>query len=165
MKQTKPKYFVVKQSKIHNKGVFAKIDIPKGTKVIEYIGEKITKKEADKRSKAAFEKSKKNKSKGSVYIFELNKTYDIDGDVPYNTAKWINHSCDPNCYIRVSKDHIWIIALRKIKKGEELFYNYDFDLEDYEDYPCRCGSKKCVGYMVSEDEWPELKRLIAKKNK
>ncbi len=129
MKATTSKYIIVKKSKIHSKGVFAKMDIPKGTKILEYVGEKITKAESDRRQTATLEESKKNVSKGSVYIFELDKKYDIDGDVPYNTAKWINHSCDPNCKIVKKDGHIWIVAKRDIKKGEEISYNYDFDLE------------------------------------
>ena len=70
---------------------------------------------------------------------------DIDGNVKYNTARFINHSCDPNCETDVIRGHIWVIALRDIKKGEELAYNYNYEYEDYEDHKCRCGSNRCVG--------------------
>lgn len=165
MKPTTSEYIDVKNSKIHNKGVFAAKDIPKGAKIIEYVGEKITKKESEKRCDLALEKAKKNPKLGSVYIFELNKRYDIDGDVPYNTAKYINHSCEPNCEAEIEDNHIWIKALRKIPKGEELGYNYGYSVDDYENHPCRCGSKRCVGYIVEEDEWPKLKKELEKKKK
>lgn len=165
MRKTTSKYIVVKSSGIHNKGIFAKTDIPKGTKIIEYVGEKITKKESEKRGDMVIEESKNDKTKGSVYIFELNKKYDIDGYPLYNTARWINHSCDPNCETENINGHIWIIAIKDIKKGEELSYDYGYCLECYEDHPCKCGSKSCVGYIVSEEHRIKLKRLLAKKKR
>lgn len=151
-------YIIVKSSGIHNKGVFAKKNIKKGTKIIEYVGEIITKKESDSRAQTQLEKNKKNKTHGAVYIFELNKRYDIDGNVPWNKAKYINHSCDPNAETEDINGHIWIIAIKDIKKGEEITYNYGYDLEDYKDHPCKCKSKNCVGYIVAEKHWKKLKK-------
>ena len=94
---------------------------------------------------------------GLVYIFELNKRYDIDGNVSYNTAKYINHSCAPNCEPEIIRGHIWIIALRNIMKGEELTYNYGYGFEDYQDHECRCGSDNCIGYILGEEYWPKLR--------
>ena len=157
-------YIVQRKSSVHGFGIFAKTLIPKGTKVIEYVGEKITKVEAERRGPALINYAKNHHELGAVYLFELNKRYDIDGHVPYNTAKYINHSCDPNCEIDIIRGHIWIIALKDMVKGEELFYNYGYDdIEEYEEHPCRCGSKRCVGYIVSEENWPKLKKAIAKK--
>ncbi len=156
-------YVTIKNSGIHNKGAFAACDIPKGTKVIEYLGEKISKAEAEKRAERTLENSKKSKENGAVYIFELSKKFDIDGNVPWNPARYINHSCSPNCEAENEDEkHIWIMALRDIKKGEELTYNYGYDLDCYEDHPCKCGSENCVGYIVGEDDWPKLKKLLAK---
>jgi len=151
------KYAEVKGSKIHNKGMYAKVDIKKGTEIIEYVGEKITKKESDIRGEKVLSSSKTHKEKGSVYIFELNKRYDIDGNVKWNPARYINHSCDPNCEAINIDGHIWIQAIKKIKKGEELTYNYGYNLDDYEDHPCKCGSKNCVGYILDKDLWKKLK--------
>tara|TARA_Y100000588_G_C14125472_1_gene869201 strand:+ start:607 stop:1143 length:537 start_codon:yes stop_codon:yes gene_type:complete len=162
---TQSKYIQVEESAIHGTGIFARIDIPKGKKVIEYIGEKITKKESNKRSAELIEKNQGSLTHGAVYIFELNKKYDIDGNVAENTARFINHSCNANCEPEILKKRIWLISTRKIKKGEELSYNYGFDLECYEEHECRCGSKKCVGYITAEENWPKLKKLIAKKKK
>ena len=83
-----------KKSKIHGSGLFAKEKIAKNKKIIEYIGEKITKAEGDRRSERRIKKYLKSKKMGSVYIFELNKRYDIDGSFAYNHAKNINHSCN-----------------------------------------------------------------------
>lgn len=159
-------YLSLKESKLHNKGLFAKVDIKKGTKVIEYIGNKVTKAEADKIADRDLAENKNNSSNGAVYLFILNKKYDIDGNVPWNFAKWINHSCDPNCIIEVIKGHIWIIADKDIKKDEEITYNYgySFDESDIEQHPCKCGSKKCIGYILDEDDWPKFKKSLSKNN-
>ncbi len=163
MKPTTSEWIVVKTSKVHNKGVFAAKDIPKGTKIIEYVGEKITKKESEIRADKVIEDSKKDKTKGAVYLFEINKRYDIDGNVPYNTARYINHCCDPNCEVELEEGHIFIYSLRGIKKGEELNYDYGYDIDNYEDHPCCCGAKNCIGYIVSQDKWPKVQKKIAKK--
>ena len=159
------KYIEVRESEIHGTGVFASTKVPKGKKVIEYIGEKITKKESARRSIALIEKNRGSETDGAVYIFEVNKRHDIDGNIPENTARFINHSCDPNCEPDVIKNRVWLISTRKIKKGEELSYNYGFDLEDYEEHKCRCGAKECIGYITAEDNWPKLKKRLAKKKK
>ena len=167
MKRTTSPYIVVRKSRIHGTGVFASTDIPAGTRVIEYVGEKITKAESDRRYDIAWERSQYgNNGKGVVYIFTLNKRYDIDGEVWWNTARYINHSCDPNCETDIIGGHIWIIAMRDIKKGEEISYNYGYDFNSYEDHPCHCGSPRCVGYILAEEYWPKLRRKQeAQKNK
>lgn len=163
-KKVNTEFIEIKKSKIHGTGVFASKDIPKGTKVIEYVGEIISKEESDKRADAHFDRHKKDKeNNGAVYIFELNDTHDIDGDVPWNPAKYINHSCDPNCETEITNDEIWIVSIKDIKKGEEISYNYCYDIDDFEEHPCRCGSEKCPGYIVDEEYWPKLRELIEKK--
>jgi SET domain-containing protein len=159
---TESKWMEVKKSPIHALGVFAARDIPKGTKIIEYVGEKVTKKESDKRSDRDLDANSENEEMGAVYIFELDDKYDIDGNVTWNTARLINHSCNPNCETEDNDSYIWIEASRDINKGEELSYNYGYDLESYEDHPCKCGSENCVGFIVDEDHWPKLKKLLTK---
>ena len=156
------KYVLKKRSRIHGIGLYAKALIPKGTRIIEYIGEKITKAEADRRGPKLVEYAKKHKQTGAVYIFVLNKKYDIDGHVEYNTAKYINHSCDPNCEVEIIRGHIWVIALRDIKKGEEIFYNYGYDMDTYHDHPCLCKSTRCPGYIIAEEHWPKLKKTLTR---
>lgn len=157
------KNVIVRKSKIHNKGVFARRDISKGEEVIEYRGEKISKREGDRRSQKTLEESKNNEKKGAVYIFELNKKYDIDGNMKGNDAKYINHSCDPNCETVIEDGkRIVIQAIRDIKKGEEITYNYGYGIENFREHPCRCGSENCMGYIVDEKYWPRLRKILEK---
>jgi len=147
-----------KKSHVHGSGLFAIQNIKKGSKIIEYIGDKVTKKEGDKRADKQIKQYKKNKNNGMVYIFELNKLYDIDGSVVHNHAKLINHSCNPNCEVEIINNEIWISAIKNIKKNTELSYNYGYSYDtDYVDHVCKCGSSKCVGYILDEDHWSKLK--------
>ena len=147
-----------KKSHVHGSGLFAVQNIKKGSKIIEYIGDKVTKKEGDKRADKQIKQYKKNKNNGMVYIFELNKLYDIDGSVSHNHAKLINHSCNPNCEVEIINNEIWISAIKNIKKNNELSYNYGYSYDtDYVDHICKCGSSNCVGYILDEDHWPKLK--------
>ncbi|MEM7699745.1 MAG: SET domain-containing protein-lysine N-methyltransferase [Verrucomicrobiota bacterium] len=150
----------VRQSSIHGRGVFAKQQIPQGTYIIEYIGEQIDKDESNRRGWAQMDVARET-GDAAVYIFSLNDEFDLDGNVPENAARLINHSCDPNCEAFIEEDRIWIAALHDIEEGEELYFNYGFDLENYLDHPCICGSKRCVGYIAGEDYWPQLKRKLA----
>lgn len=154
-------YINVKNSSIHNRGVFAKRNIRKGTRIIEYLGRKMTHEQSEKLYEKMLEKHKENPEKyASVYTFTLDDKYDLDGNVWYNLAKYFNHSCDGNCESMSEDDGtIAIYAKKNIKKGEELTYNYGYDVENYEDHPCRCNTKNCVGYIVSEDQWPILEEM------
>ena len=127
-------------SAIHGLGGFAKTDIAKDARIIEYLGERIDKQESARRCEA-----------NNVYIFSLNEQQDLDGDVGWNPARFLNHSCSPDCEAQLDQDRIWIIAGRDIRAGEELTFNYGFDLENYRDFPCCCGSPECVGFIVAEE--------------
>ena len=158
------KLWFKKKSSLHGSGLFATCDIKKNKQVIEYIGDKVTKKEGDKRADKQIKKAQKNKSNGMVYVFELNKKYDIDGGVIKNYARFINHSCDPNCEVEITDNKIWISSIKRIKKGKELTYNYGYPFDsDFEEHICKCGTKKCVGYILSDDDWPKLKKTLNKK--
>lgn len=152
----------VRDSGIHGRGLFATRDIPEGTNIIEYIGEKIDKDESHIRGWAQIDLAKET-GDAAVYIFTLDDEYDIDGNVPENSARLINHSCAPNCESYIDEGSIWVAAIRDIARDEELFYNYGFDLECYEDHPCLCGSAQCVGYIAGEEYWPDLKKKLAAK--
>jgi SET domain-containing protein len=161
---TSQKLYIRKNSKIHASGLFAKADISAGTRIIEYRGLKITKAQSDKIADVHIEANKRAKTVGSVYIFTLNQKYDINGKVTWNLAKYINHSCDPNCETDIIKGKIWISAIKDIKKGEELSYDYGYDMFCFEDHPCRCGSQNCIGYIVRSNlRWRVKKRLIENK--
>ncbi len=158
------KKYIVRNSKIHGNGVFAKRDIKKGEEVIEYKGKKLTKKESDDIAERTLEMAKSNKNLGQVYIFEINKKYDIDGNVSYNPARFINHSCTPNCETQQDdEDRIWIVAVKEIKKGEEITYNYGYDFENYKEHRCKCSSRNCVGYILDEKHWKKLPNMKRKK--
>jgi len=153
-----------KKSSLHGSGLFANCDIKKEEQVIQYIGDKVTKKEGDKRADIQIKKAQKNKKNGMVYVFELNKKYDIDGGIARNYARFINHSCDPNCEVEITNNEIWISSIKRIKKYTELTYNYGYPFDsDFEEHICKCGSKKCVGYILSDDDWPKLKKELKKK--
>jgi len=131
---------VFKPSQIHGLGGFAKTDLLAGVCVLEYEGEKIDKQESARRCEL-----------DNVFIFALNDQLDLDGDFPWNPARYFNHSCSPNCEAQFEADRIWVVAKRDIQAGEELTFNYGFDLESYRDYPCHCGSENCIGFMVAEE--------------
>ncbi|NNE93678.1 MAG: SET domain-containing protein-lysine N-methyltransferase [Verrucomicrobiales bacterium] len=156
----------IRRSPIHGRGLYATKDIPNEEYVIQYVGEKIDKDESNIRGWEQIEWAQKT-GDAAVYIFTLDDDWDIDGSGPENAARLINHSCAPNCeaYIvdneETGEGEIWICSIRKIKKGEELFFNYGFDLESYEDHPCYCGAENCVGYIAGEDYWEELAELEA----
>ncbi|HJM64951.1 MAG: SET domain-containing protein-lysine N-methyltransferase [Roseibacillus sp.] len=164
MERAKSEYCEVRNSDIHGTGVYASKSIPSGERVIEYIGEKIDKEESERRATAQMEHAGKT-GDAAVYIFTLSKKWDLDGNVPWNTARLLNHSCAPNCEAWIEEKQIFLYALRDIDTGEELTFDYGFDIENYEDHPCLCGSDDCVGYIVSRDNWPELKERLAGKKK
>ena len=139
---------VFKESPIHGTGGFATSTIPKDSRVIEYVGRKISKHE-----------SLRHCEEGNEYIFSLDEEHDLDGNVSWNPARLINHSCAPNCDAELETGRVWIVANREITAGEEITFNYNFDLEDYKDHPCRCGSPACVGYIVAEEFFEHVRRL------
>ena len=151
-------------SSIHARGLFAITDIEADTQVIQYLGEKISKKESSRRAIEWEEKARK-KGEGLVYIFEINKKWDLDGRVGKNPARYINHSCDGNCEAVNIDDEIWIVARKAIKEGEELTYDYGYDMEHFMDHPCVCNSNNCVGYIVREDQRKKVKKLLRGKKK
>ena len=151
------KLYKIGKSVIDNKGLYASKDIKKGTKIINYVGKIITKKETDTNPKFDNEKA--------IYLYNLNSKYDLDGDFKYNTARLINHSCDPNCEVDGEGLKLWISAIKDIKKGDELTYDYGFSFDkDYKQFPCKCASKYCCGYIVREgSRWRINKKYKKKK--
>jgi len=139
------KLYRVKKSNIdrNGRGLYATKDIKAGARIIDYVGKIITKKQTEESEK--FDNSK------PIYLFDLNSRYDLDGNVSWNTARLINHSCLNNCDYEGKGLKLWVNANRDIKMGEELTCNYGFSYDsDYKQFPCKCGSKNCVGYIVRE---------------
>ena len=132
----------VGKSRIAGQGLFAAQHIKKGTRILPYIGEKITKTESTRRL-----------AQDNAYIFTLNDRWDIDGKTLKNKARYANHSCDPNCEIDITTRAIWIIALRDIQAGEELTYDYGYEVKNYMEHPCTCGAKNCCGYILDQEYW------------
>ena len=155
-------WLVLRRSKIHGRGVYARKDIPKGTRLIEYTGERINNAEADRRY------DDEGMKRHHTFLFILNSRTCIDAAVGGNIARFINHSCDPNCVAWIEGQHIWIDALRDIKEGEELAYDYEYDflpeytVEDLEFYKCICGSANCRGTIV---DVPKNKRHLIRELK
>jgi SET domain-containing protein len=152
------------KSRIHNNGLVAARTIPEGTRIIEYVGERLTKRESAIRALQRIDRAQRTGA-AAVFIFELNARYDIDGSVRWNPARLINHSCNPNCETRIIRGHIWIIALREIQAGEDLTYDYGYDLEHWEEHPCRCGEPNCVGHIVRRDQHRKLKKILEKRRR
>lgn len=154
----------VRESDIHGRGLYATTDIEEGTEIIQYVGEKITKKESNKRA-LDWEEQARETGDGLVYIFELDDQYDIDGRLGENPARYMNHSCDGNCEALNTGGEIWIIAIQDIKEGDELVYDYGYDMEHFMDHPCLCGSDNCIGYIVREDQRKKVRKLLKGKKK
>lgn len=131
----------IKPSPIHRWGVYADEDIPKGRKVVEYAGEKISRKETKRRAEIAT----------FNYLFTLDDYWTIDGSVNGSGAEYINHCCSPNIEARIVRKHILYFALRDIRKGEELTIDYRFP-HDVEQYKCGCGAPECRGTINLKKE-------------
>ncbi len=151
-------YVQTSSSSIHNRGLFAAKTIPQDEYVIQYIGERITKKTSTRRGVSQYEKSI-DENFGSVYIFEIDDTYDIDGNFDWNLARLANHSCNPNCEAHDVEGEIWLVSLQKIEKGEELTFDYGYAVEHWEEHLCRCESNNCIGHIVRKEDWSKLKEL------
>jgi len=142
--------YSVRHSPIHGRGVFALRRIPKGTRVIEYRGERISNEEADRRHEEA------NQGPFTL-LFEVDESTIIDAGVGGNSARYINHSCSPNCEAVNDDGRIFIEALRDIRPGEELSYDYRLETEGpitprlQAVFLCNCGARRCRGTMLKID--------------
>ena len=142
--------YVVRSSDLQGRGVFAQQPIAKGDLIGEYTGERITEAEADRRY--PFNDDERH----HTFLFRLDNEMIIDAEHGGAAVKYINHSCDPNCEAVEEDDRIFIYALKNIKPGTELAYDYNFILEERHtpkakaQYPCYCGSKKCRGTILAK---------------
>lgn len=156
-------WMVVRQSKIHGKGCFARRDIPKGTRIAEYLGERISHEEADERY------ADDSVTNNHTFLFIADDDTVIDGTYGGNESRWINHSCDGNCESEIEDSRVFIDARRDIEKGEELGYDYQIGRDKAdppnvdEIYACRCGSPKCRGSMLWPPRRKKKKKAAVKK--
>lgn len=145
-------WLVLRRSGIQGRGVYARVDIPGETRLIEYVGERISHAEADRRD--AIERARRH----HTFLFIVNRRTVIDARYGGNISRFVNHSCDPNCEARFHGSRIWIHSIRDIAAGEELGYDYEYDwqpdfgLDDLQEYACSCGSRVCRGTMVDVPE-------------
>jgi SET domain-containing protein len=130
-------------------GAFATRRIPAGTRLIEYAGERLTSKQADDRYPDV------PGERHHTFLFAIDDDVVIDAAVDGNEARFINHSCDPNCDAVVEDGRIWIETIRDVEPGEELAYDYAFELEERHTpaakrlYPCNCGASTCRGTLLT----------------
>lgn len=141
-------FVTVRTSKVHGRGVFAKKMIPKGTRIFEYAGERVL--------KANLAKDLANGLTSLVYVMNLNETLAVDGERGGNDARFINHSCDPNCEVLYFNETPYIYAMQEIAEGQELSFDYQYtsgeieitDEEKRKWFPCHCGAENCRGTLL-----------------
>lgn len=140
--------FEVRASPIQGKGAFATERIPAGTRLIEYAGQRLTPEEADARYPDV------PGERHHTFLFAIDDHVVVDAAVDGNEARWINHSCDPNCDAVIDDDRIWIETIRDVEPGEELAYDYAYVLPERHTpaakrrFPCSCGAASCRGTLL-----------------
>jgi hypothetical protein len=151
----------LRKSRVHGTGVFAAQPIRKGQRIIEYLGERVSHGEADRRYED------KDAGDNHTFLFIVDRRTVIDAGVGGNDARFINHSCDPNCESVIEERRVFIEALRDIASGDELAYDYQIqrDPDDPDDidevFVCRCGSDGCRGTMLWPTQRPKKKKRVA----
>jgi hypothetical protein len=153
----------VRRSGVHGKGVFALQDIAEGETLIEYVGEVISWEEAQDRH------PHDPQDPNHTFYFHVNEDKVIDALHGGNSSRWINHSCDPNCEADEENERIFIKALRNIKAGEELNYDYGLIIDEpytkklLAEYPCWCGAKNCRGTLLSPKDREDTPKIPGQK--
>jgi SET domain-containing protein len=150
----------VRRSKVHGQGVFALQRIGKGTRIIEYVGDRISHARANRRY------DDHDENDNHTFLFAVDRNVVIDATVGGNDSRFINHSCDPNCESNIENRRVFVDAIRTIEPGAELSYDYQIGRERDDPpnvdviYACRCGARSCRGTML----WP-AKRAVPRKKK
>ena len=151
----------VRKSRVHGQGVFALQRIRKGTRIIEYVGDRISHARANRRY------DDHDENDNHTFLFAVDRNVVIDATVGGNDSRFINHSCDPNCESNIENRRVFVDAIRTIEPGEELNYDYQIGRERDdpanvdEIYACRCGAQDCRGTML----WPPKRPVVRKKKK
>ncbi len=163
-KATKPALFVVQGSPIQGRGAFAVRRIRKGQRIIEYVGERITQEEADERY------DDDNMDRHHTFLFAVDDDVIIDAAVNGNDARFINHSCDPNCQAVDEDGRIFIEAIKNIQPGVELAYDYKYERDPGDGsererlYPCFCGTARCRGTLLAPPKRRRRKKSVKKRS-
>ena len=155
--------FVIRTSRIAGQGAFAVRKIKKGERLTEYVGERVTHAVADARYP-----EDKDMPEHHTFLFTINRTTVIDARVGGNDSRFINHSCDPNCESVIQRSRVYIEAIRRIRPGEEITYDYAYvrdgtetEEEETTVYGCRCGAASCRGTILAPLSQAELRRRAA----
>jgi hypothetical protein len=154
-----------RRSGVHGKGVFALSDLAEGETIIEYVGEVISWREALRRH------PHNPQDPNHTFYFHIDDKHVIDGKAGGNSSRWINHACKPNCEADEDGGRVFIKALRNIKAGDELFYDYGLIIDArytkklLAEYPCWCGAKKCRGTLLAPKDAAKDKNAAKKKKK
>jgi uncharacterized protein len=151
--------FEVRASRIQGRGGFATRDIKRGERIIEYVGDRISHREASERY------DDDAMGRHHTFLFAVNSRVCIDGDRADNVARFINHSCEPNCEAIAENSRVFICATRAVSAGNELFYDYAYETDLTAEqartlYPCKCGSAKCRGTIAA---LPKARKKVANK--
>lgn len=152
-----PLQYAKRRSRRHGLGVFAVRPIRAGTRIIEYTGELISHAEGERRYPSAPDYDEEPEH---TYLLQLDDDRVIDANVGGNDARFINHSCAPNCEPMPALDHMWIVSVRNIRAGEELAYDYAIELDERhtserkQRFPCHCGARTCRGSMLKPKNQP-----------
>lgn len=155
--------FEVRRSPVHGLGAFALRRIRKGTRIVEYLGERVSHQEADRRYES------KDANDSHTFLFIVDSRTVIDAGVDGNDARFLNHSCNPNCESVIENRRVFIEAIRTIEPGEEMTYDYQIQREDDdppgidEVFACRCGFPECRGTMLWPPERPQRAKRKAKR--
>ncbi len=155
---TRPDMIQVRRSRLHGRGVFALRRIRRGTRIIEYLGDRVSHREADERYRH------KAADDNHTFLFIVDRGVVIDAGANGNDARFINHSCDPNCESTIEDRRVFIEAIRTIQPGEELCYDYQIGRDRHdppnvdEIFACRCGARGCRGSML----WPARRKSSSK---
>lgn len=161
MRKAQNPFFALRRSSIQGRGAFALRRIRRGTRIIEYTGEIITDDEADRRY------DDEKMARHHTFLFAVDANHVIDGARKGNAARFINHSCEPNCEAVIEDNRVYIDALRAIQPGEELLYDYQYERDGEPDdswdrlYACHCGTPNCRGTILK----PEKKKRARPKRR
>ncbi|MGQ0535027.1 MAG: SET domain-containing protein [Methanobacteriota archaeon] len=136
----------MRASGVHGRGLFARRGFARGETIVEYVGRRISKGEGDRIAL-------REEARGRIFVFDLGRAGDLDGDVSGNVARFANHSCDGNAEAVIRKGRVFLVARRRIREGDEITYDYEFEWDD-DPWPCECGAARCREFIVAEGSVP-----------